>query len=620
MNRRRFLGLSAALGATAATAAACGVPSTSDPQRVGEAPSSGPTPAAPPQLPGVDDADTPTKLVQNFLKVTAWANINISSSPSEDFNQALARARSYLVPRIANWQPAQLVTVGRARVTQARQEATTGQTFVDVQWTPLGKLTDGGAIEPDQQAPQLLTYAVVSFGTGYRLGQVPLPVLGLLLSDEGLGDFYEPRQIYFWDQSDAPNPLLVPDMRYLPSSIAKPKQPNEIIDWLTGGPADWMRQAAQAPPAIDVKDEPSIDNQNRLVINLSSKAANLDKTALRQLAIQLRWSIDPAHEVALRIEGTPAELSTDDFASFNLAARNDDTEQPERYYVLDHKIRGMNSFSSAAILDSMENAEVVSAAMLLGKDAIALVRHEGKNPVRQRLWIGSRAGPSDRNGPVYLPTNVVGDRISRPSWLRRPSTQAIVACDGRLFTVPVPTGTGQTEILATALGPLPAGVPAAITAVSVSPDGHRLAFVAGGRVVVVPLAAGSQVDLGPGFVIVKTEIVAPRAVGWSNSSRLIVGGPPAAGERTGLAAVGIDGVRHEWVPGSGEGRNLTVDQVSVHPSSATRTQLEGLVMFEANAAGYTVYTTEVLPILVDGPAPSPTGTPPQSPSAPFFLD
>lgn len=620
MNRRRFLGLSAAFGATAAAAAACGVPSTSDPQRVGEAPSSGPTPAAPPQLPRVDDATTPIELVQDYLKVTAWANVN--SSQSDELRQAQARARAYLEPRISNsWQPGQLVTVGRARILRARQDATPGRTLVDVQWTSLGKLSDLGAIEPDQQPPQLLTYVVVNFGNfgnAYRLGQVPVP--GLLLSDDGLSDFYEPRQIYFWDQSDAINPLLVPDVRYLPRSIAEPKRPAEIVRWLKAGPADWLQQAAQALPDVEVKEEPSIDNLNRLVVNLSSKAANLDKSALRQLAIQLRWSVSPTRVVALRIEGTPAELATDDFASFNLAARNDDTEQPERYCVMNHKIRGIDTFSSAAILDSPENADVVSAAMPLGKDAIALVRREGKNGAKQRLWIGSRSGPSDRNGPVYIRTNVVGDKISRPSWLRRPSTQAIVACDGRLFAVPLPTGAGPTEILATALGPLPAGAPGPITAVSVSPDGHRLAFVAGGRVVVVPLAAGPQVDLGPGFLIVKTEIPAPRAVGWSNDARLIVGGPPAGGVRTGLAEVGIDGVRHEWVPPSGEGGNLTVDEVSVHPSSPTRIPSGRIVMFEASSVGYTVFSTTVSPIALDGPAPSPSGNQPPPPSAPFFLD
>jgi hypothetical protein len=614
MNRRRFLGLSAALGATTA-ATACGVPSTSDPQRVGEAPSSGPTPAAPPQLPPADEAKTPIDLVRNYLTVTAWANVN--GGKSEELSQAQARARAYLVPRVSDsWKPGQLVTVGRASSLQSRPEAT-ARTLVDVQWTSLGKLNEFGAIVPDQQPPQTLTFAVIAYGAGYRLDEVP--GAGLLLSDDGLSGFYEPRQIYFWDQSDSTAPLLVPDVRYLPFSIAELKRPAEIVRWLTAGPADWLQQAAQAPE-VEVKEEPSIDNQGRLVVNLSSKAANLDKAALRQLAIQLRWSVNPDKGVALRIEGTPAELSTEDFASFNLAARNDDPEQPERYCVVNRKIRGVDAFSAASILDSTENVEVVSAAMPLAKDAVALVRREGKNGAKQRLWIGSRSGPSDRNGPMYVRTNLIGDKISRPSWVRRPSLQAVVACDGRLYAVPLPSGANPAEILAARLDPLPDGVDGPITAVSVSPDGHRLALVAGGRVVVVPLVAGPQLDLGPNFLIVKTEIPAPRTVGWANDARLIVGGPPAGGVRTGLAEVGIDGVKHEWVPPTGEGGNLVVDQVSVHPSSPTRTLSGRLVMFEAGTVGYTVYSTSVSQITLDGPAPSPSSAQQPMPSAPFFLD
>src|SRR5262249_20720715 len=155
------------------------------------------------------------------------------------------------------------------------------RTFVDVQWTPLGKLNDVGSIEPDQQAPQKVTFVVIAYGAGYRLDE--LPPSALLLSDDGLTGFYDQRPISFWGQSDSTGPLLIPDVRYLPRSVAEPKRPAEIVRWLIAGPADWLQQAAQALPEIDAKDA-SIDNQNRLVVNLSSKAANLDKTALRQLA------------------------------------------------------------------------------------------------------------------------------------------------------------------------------------------------------------------------------------------------------------------------------------------------------------------------------------------------
>jgi hypothetical protein len=616
VNRRRFLGLSGALGATAA-AAACGVPSNSAPQRVGEAPSSGPTPAAPPTPPTPDTALNPVELVQNYLKVAAWANVG---GDQESLAQAQARARDYLYSGArAGWQPTQQLTVGRATMGQSRQDSR-GYTLVDVLWTSLGKLNDVGAIEPDQATAKVVTFAVIALGTTYRLADPP--PAGLMLSDAGLTEFYERKQIYFWDQSDPAIASLVPDVRYLPRSITEPKRPAEIIRWLIAAPADWLQQATQALPEFESKDS-SVDSQDRLVVNLSSKAATLDKAALRQLAIQLRWSVNPDRDVQLRIEGTPAEVSTDGYLAANGAIRNDGDEDPERFGILNHKVRAIEASGSPQILDSPENADVVSAAIPLLKRSIALVRREGKTTSRQRLWIGTLTGPGASQGPVYRRTNLLGDRMSRPVWLRRPSPQAIVACDGRLYTVAPPPAGNTAEVRASPLDPLPAGVPGPVTAVAVSPDGHRLALVAGGHVYVVPLVFGPQLDLGPQFLMVKTEIVGPRAVGWSDDTRLIIGGPPSSGVRTGLAEVGVDGTGHVWVPSTGEGGNLTVDMLSTHPASPTRRPSLAITMFEAGGGGYVVFSNTIGPQQAGNPTPSPspsTGTSAQVVSAPFFLD
>ncbi len=622
MNRRRLLGLGAALGATAAAAAACGVPSDSAPQRVGEAPSSGPTPDSPPTPPVPDAALNAVDLVQNYFKAAAWANIG--GDKSESLAKAKARAREYLYSGIsAGWQPTQQLTVGRAVTGQTRQDSR-GYTLVDVLWTSLGKLTDLGAIEPDQAPPRVLTFAVIALGAIYRLADPP-PLPGLVLSDAGLADFYQRRQIYFWDQSDPTVASLVPDVRYLPGSITEPKRPAEIIRWLSAGPADWLQPATQTMPEFELKDV-SVDGQDRLVVNLGSKAATLDKAALRQLAIQLRWSVnrpgDVDRDVQLRIEGTPAEASTDGYLVANGAIRNDD-EVPERFGIVDHKVRALQAGNTAPILDSPENTGAISAAIPLLKRSIALVRPEAKNSTKQRLWIGTLTGSGDSQGPVYRRTNLLGGRMSRPVWLRRPSPQAIVACDGRLFTVAPPPAGSTAEVRAVLLDPLPAGVSGLVTAVAVSPDGHRLALVAGGHVFVVPLVFGPQLDIGPGFLMVKTEIVGARTVGWSDDTRLYIGGPPPSGIHTGLAEVGVDGTHHDWVPSTGEGRNLTVDMLSMHPASPSRSPSLPIAMVEAGGVAWVVYNLSIEPQALDNPSPSPSPSANQSAqvvSAPFFLD
>jgi hypothetical protein len=198
----------------------------------------------------------------------------------------------------------------------------------------------------------------------------------------------------------------------------------------------------------------------------------------------------------------------------------------------------------------------------------------------------------------------------------------IVAGDGRLYVVAPPPAGSTGEIHATPLEPLPIGVSGPVTAVAVSPDGHRLALVVGGRVYVVPLVFGPQLDIGPGFIMVKTEIVGPRAVGWSDDTRLYIGGPPASGVRTGLAEVGVDGTRHVWVPSNGDGGNLTVDMLSMHPAIPTRSLSRAIAMLEAGGRGYVVFSSNTEPQPAS-PSPSPTPSGTQSApvvSAPFFLD
>src|SRR5262249_43525367 len=153
-----------------------------------------------------------------------------------------------------------------------------------------------------------------------------------LLSDEGLQELYTARPIYFYDQIDNQSPMLVPDLRYLPKSIASAKQPAEIVRWLTAGPSSLVAPVVQPLPNLGVK-ETSYSEDGRLVVNLSANAATLDADARHRLAVQLRWSVNPAAAVELRIEGTPANANADDYASYNLAATNTDDGDPERFCV-----------------------------------------------------------------------------------------------------------------------------------------------------------------------------------------------------------------------------------------------------------------------------------------------
>jgi hypothetical protein len=265
----------------------------------------------------------------------------------------------------------------------------------------------------------------------------------------------------------------------------------------------------------------------------------------------------------------------------------------------------------------------VSAAIGLKKSKAALVRQEAKTPkVVHRLWVGSLTGTGDTKSPIYAPTNLASAHMSRPVWISRPAPQVLVAADGRLFSARAPLAGHSGELPVTALN-LPAAVPRPVTAVSVSPDGRRIALIAGGQVVVAALKLADPIAIDDRIGLVRTDLASPRAVAWSAETKLLVGGEPMKGTKTGLVEITIDGAGQESVPPNGS-EVYPINLMSVRPASppGSPTINARLAMVDANSSAYIVYEASISPLpLGEGstPQPSPSGPPAQL-SAPFFPD
>ena len=128
----------------------------------------------------------------------------------------------------------------------------------------------------------------------------------ILLSDNALTLYYEPRTLYFWSVDST---TLVPDLRYLPRrDVPTAQQPTQIIDWLARRPGGLAggrraRSAAGRPPGGNV---PAVDD-NRLEVTLVQGGRHRGRRRrCDRLATQLRWSLRPATggdpELSLRID------------------------------------------------------------------------------------------------------------------------------------------------------------------------------------------------------------------------------------------------------------------------------------------------------------------------------
>jgi hypothetical protein len=635
VKRRTFLGAVAGLGAAAVTGA-CGVPSDSDPIRLGDAPTQGPPDInllGQPYTP--QDARNQLDLVRYFLSAAAGANTTGGDRP-DALVQAQNRLKDFFTETgRATWQPGDKVLV--VNVTLSGPNFSGGGFEIVATCVPLGYLSDRGDVSLESAALDTftVTFTVVSFsGNQFRIDGVTrssVAPLDLLLTDTALdggdgGDGgYLPYPTYFWD-ADADT--LVPELRYMPKAISYAKRSAEVVRWLTAGPSTWLQAQLQAlPQEVEIKDTSWDTTSLRLVLNLSSKAANLDRNVLRKLAIQVQWSMRQG-TVEVHIEGTPTGVVVDGDTAmpYNSAARPDDVGlTPEKYCVVDFRVRGTEG-QTMTLLTSSSNDGVVLAGITRNKRYAAVVRKEVHG---LRLWIGVVTGNGDAQSVAYVATDVVGTQFSRPVWLNRPSRMVMVVVDNRLVTVapPVITPTGTSQPPSQPVTPLPRGLPSQITAFSVAPEGRRIALIADGQVIVAPMIFGDTVGIGD-YRTVYTMLGSKVAVGWAQETQLVVGGTPPPGEPTNptsgppsLMQLPITGAVQEMLAS----KSFPVSRVSSYPANAIGNS-RPFIMIESGGDAYDVFVQTLQPVVLrSGPTPNPSPSasataPPPKISAPFFLD
>jgi hypothetical protein len=483
----------------------------------------------------------------------------------------------------------------------------------------IGTLSSRGTIDPKPNGTVWThPFSVVpaEHGIGLRIAEPPP---GMLLSTEGLDSLYTVQPIYFWDTG---NRTLVPDLRYISSSLSPANRVFQLTNWLRDGPSDYLKPAVSLlPAAIEIKDRPVLDGSasGTVRINLSAKAASV-QSQLPKFVLQVRWSLRSlARSVEIQIEGQRQDLGRD--AGWdNPAASPEGQTDPPKFGVVDGRVRTLGDELRVPALVSEDNANVVSAGILRSPaQRVALVREEA--PKRLSLWLGS----FDQATKVarYTRTDLQAETMSRPSGLVTPTPSDpafLVAADGRLVAVSVASRQSVDRT--------PPGIGTApVTAVSVARDGRRVALVAGGRVYVGVLTFEGSSPFVAQLEEVRTTLSEAVGVAWSREEWLVVAGRSAG--QSALVELTIDSALVEPM----QLRNLAglaltrvVADPLIRPEDPPRGQ-RGAIMIEANGRTYRVYSGSVdewPPDPAPSPVPSPSASvapPKQSPpSAPFFLD
>ncbi len=541
--------------------AACGIPTSGPPVSDGPPPAGGGSANGglePPPGPN-EETSTADAFVNDYLQAVAGAT---------NLEGQIAAARAYMTAGAAGaWvkpsAPGQINVLRQIGgwMPDTTKTARDGSTVINVTGTfaIVGEFVVAtGVLEPPPAANRVseaadrrtLTFSVGDSDAGsgrFRLTDGVPP--GLYMSEQALQRWFAPHPIYFWDAS---HEALIPDIRYVPSVLSGIQQATWIVNWTLGTPSDWISQATQQTVNASLVDPASISvtSNGTYVVNLSTTAHALEPLA--PLAYQLRWSLgtqtvgngsEIPMPVDVEIDGQSQVVSSDNnFRALvpNLAPSRSSVEASA--YAIQATPAGgkavqvtINSATEAItpigtsgqprILNSPKNANVVAAAVDGSASSAALVRAVGNG---ESLWI--RRTGNAASDFIQL-KGLAGKNMSRPQFLTQPTGAVVVAVDGQLKLVDAQNRVHPIQ--------LPSGI-SSVSAFSIAPDAHRVAFISGGRLYFSVITVGGSPAMTTAQpIVIGPNLATATSVAWSSTYQLVVGGQNGTTGK--IAELNVDG-------------------------------------------------------------------------------
>jgi hypothetical protein len=507
--------------------AGCGVGSTDEPVDEGDPAVGGSTNLAR-QPPEPDEAGSFEELVRYFLQASAGGSA-----------QANERVKRYLTGlALANWvdPPAEEpLSVVRLVGSPTPGVLVSGQgTPVTVTYELIGSLNDQGRVnEIALPEPRTLTFWVVTpeGEFNFRIGKIDgWPEGRLLLSYEGLLEYYDIQPIYFWDTEYR---TLVPDLRYLPRTLSDVQKWSRRLTWLTAGPSPWLAPGVHALPVGTSSEPVETAEDGTLQVRLSAAAAALttDPEAARRLLYQLQWSVsgDADRPIQIYIEDQPVPVTADSTTYRSFLHSWTYRRDPKRYNITaDGVVETITPTTLAPeLLAVPPDGRVITAAIRTEPALAAYVMEDQFGRYVLQLVTAGQTRPVD----LGLPGNA---EPGRPSFV--PGSDLLLiptgGPEGRLISVSTTTGA-----IADAGNRMPG-----VTDAVVSPDGRRVAIIADGEVYVAPLiVANNTVTVGSTPRPLLAGRLTATAVTWASDSWLLVAGM-GGGDQPTLWRVTADGV------------------------------------------------------------------------------
>lgn len=513
---RALFASGAGIVVAALLATGCGVPSSGPPVTVATPPPPGVAENQPndptSQKPAPPPGEGPQQTVSLYFHAAA----------ADETRNAEEQVHSFLTPQArVKWRRSDTpIPVVRLSVGAGTTTGTSARVPVNVQ--VVGELTPSGSVEPARDdTPFSWTFNLVRVesSTG-EIWQISNPLEGMWLSTEAMQERYYLWPVYFARQRQT----LVPDLRYVPKTLTTDKSRSRLVTWLLDGPSAWLqgRVESEIPAGTALRGLVVVEG-GRVVVDLTAAADGVDRVGIDVLSAQLAWTLRPVMTVTgtleVRVEGRTRTVRSRDSHDRHNAILS--LGEQRRYVVAGGKAQPLSTPSSAAdtpdrqspvpLLETPDNTGVVFAGIADGDSAAALVRRgeTADGTATMGLWLGQAGKEPIR----YLPVPALASQkfVSRPSWS---GSAWYVAADGQVFQVSRQNLTAQPVSLARA---------GKVTAVSVAPDGARIALVIDNKAYVGPLSNGPSPTIGL-LRRVGRAVASVTDVAWSAEDRVVVAG------------------------------------------------------------------------------------------------
>ncbi|GAA1997748.1 GerMN domain-containing protein [Nakamurella flavida] len=495
----------------------------------------------------------PDQIVRGFITASARPDRDAAAGTS------LAAARQYLTPQAQVGWPSPDTPVLLLADGYRTDSDETAPGSVTVTGPSQGLLREDRSFAPPpagETDPYTWTMTLQQIDGEWRISNPPPQ---LLIQAGDFAGAYQRKVVYFLDASGT---VVVPDPRYLVVSSTEINRADRLMDLLLDGPSAALDGAAvsQFGPEAALRSNVTADADGVLRVDLTG--VDVSTPALRRaLAAQIVWTLyTTSPRIAISVDGEPLDptqlvytvATVSSFDPDRVAGTGQVASDP--YYVdPEGDVVGLQD----PTLEWPQVGVRISAAALsaaTGAEAAVATDPQGG----QQLLIGPATADT-------LQAALRADTLTAPVFSRTGDEVWVVqngATRPEVYRVAtaVTAGTAsRVRVDSTAL----AGI-GAVTALALSPDGVRVAVVAGERLwvgVIAPVQSATPTDTpetaGPqpddsatqspatvavtDLVQIRPDLIDVGAVTFSSSRELTVAGATSPVSRRTLFSVGVDG-------------------------------------------------------------------------------